>query len=387
MRKRKRIGIAALLALSLLLGGCGAHVQGELPEPVAPSAAWATPTPEPTPSPTPEPQDEYYVISMCGDCTLSSSQRENTFETVVDGDMAYPFSGVKEFFEADYLTIANLECSLSEEPLYGSSTFQFCGDAENAQMLLEGGVDFVTLANNHTMDFGQKGLDSTMAVLDGYGIPYTPPDGSCIYEAEGGLRVGLYAPPWYASNDTIAAGVSALAADPEVELVICLMHWGMEGTYRPWGHQTSAAQAAVDAGADIVYGSHPHVLQPVVELDGAYVVYSLGNFVFGGNTAPRDRDTAIVQFTVKRAADGAVSVEGWEAIPCSVSSTPVTNDFRPEPYEPGTEEYERTMSKLHGTYTGPDLTIDYSEYRESPSPAPETRQESSPAEGGGENEG
>ena len=82
-----------------------------------------------------------------------------------------------------------------------------------------------------------------------------------------------------------------------------------------------------------------------------------------------------------------MSVEGWEAIPCSVSSTPVTNDFRPEPYEPGTEEYERTMSKLHGTYTGPDLTIDYSEYRESPSPAPETAQESSPAEGGGENEG
>ena len=369
---------ACALAFTLLTA-CSARPETGLPTPeyASPSPA---PTPSATPSPTPEPtpQDEYFVISMCGDCTLSSSQRENTFEYIVDGDMAYPFSGVKQFFEDDYLTIANLECSLSPEPLYGSSTFQFCGDAENAQMLIEGSVEFVTLGNNHTMDFGQKGLDNTTATLDEYGIDYAVPDGSFVYQSGDGPSIGLYAAPWCAAEAQVRAGVSALAAREDVDLVVCLMHWGMEGYYRPWGSQTSLGRAAVDSGADIVYGSHPHVLQSIEEYNGAYIIYSLGNFVFGGNTNPRDKDTAIVQFTIKRAASGEVTVEGMEKIPCSLTSTVGMNDFRPEPYEEGTEEYERAMSKLDGTFTGPNLVIDYSEYHESPSP--------SPAEGGSEDE-
>ena len=369
---------ACALALTLLTA-CSARPETGLPTPeyASPSPA---PTPSATPSPTPEPtpQDEYFVISMCGDCTLSSSQRENTFEYIVDGDMAYPFSGVKQFFEDDYLTIANLECSLSPEPLYGSSTFQFCGDAENAQMLVEGSVEFVTLGNNHTMDFGQKGLDNTTATLEEYGIDYAVPDGSFVYQSGDGPSIGLYAAPWCAAEAQVRAGVSALAAREDVDLVVCLMHWGMEGYYRPSGSQTSLGRAAVDSGADIVYGSHPHVLQSIEEYNGAYIIYSLGNFVFGGNTNPRDKDTAIVQFTIKRAASGEVTVEGMEKIPCSLTSTAGMNDFRPEPYEEGTEEYERAMSKLDGTFTGPNLVIDYSEYHESPSP--------SPAEGGSEDE-
>lgn len=351
-----------IFAVALALSACSARGAGVLPEP-----EYASPAPVPTddaaPAPTPEPpEDEYFTISMVGDCTLSSSQRENTFETVVNGDMAYPFSGVKEYFEDDYLTIANLECSLSHDMLYGTGTFNFCGDAGNAEMLVEGGVDFVTLGNNHTMDFGQQGLQNTEAVLEEYGVAYAAPDGSYIYESDGGITVGLYAAPWTASQAQVVSGVGALANNPDVDIVICLMHWGLEGVYRQNESQKSIGRAAIDAGADIVYGSHPHVLQPIVEYNGGWIVYSLGNFVFGGNTAPRDRDTAIVQFTVKRAADGSVSVEGYEAIPCSVSSTPVTNDFRPEPYEEGSAEYERTMSKLNGTFTGPDLVVDYSEY-------------------------
>ena len=106
------------------------------------------------------------------------------------------------------------------------------------------------------------------------------------------------------------------------------------------------------------------MLQPIVEYNGGWIVCSLGNYVFGGNTNPRDKDTAIVQFTVKRAVDGAVTVEGWEAVPCRVSSVTNYNDFCPTPYEEGSEDYERVMSKLNGTFTGPDLDIDYSEYED-----------------------
>ena len=351
--------IAALLGAlcCLALAACSAGRDVVLPEP-----EYTVPPVTPAATPAPTPTDEYFVISMCGDCTLSSTQRENTFETIVGGDMTYPFSGVKQYFEDDYLSIANLECSLSPEYLSGHSTFQFCGDAENAQMLVEGGIDFVTLANNHTMDFGQRGLDNTMAVLDEYPVAYAPPDGSYVYQAGDGIRVGLYAARWMAGEEEICAGVSALAEREDVDLVICLMHWGVEGSYRASGTQISLGQAAVNAGADIVYGSHPHVLQPVERYRGSYIVYSLGNFVFGGNTAPRDRDTVILQFTVKRAVDGDISLEGWEAIPCSLSSTPINNDFRPEPYEPDSEEYERTMSKLDGSFTGPNLVVDHSKY-------------------------
>lgn len=359
MKKRTAILLAAALVLSL--SACSAKPEVSLPEPdyVTPTAA---PTSEPTPEPTPA--DEYFVISMVGDCTLASSQRENVFETIIGGDMSRPFSGTRQYFEDDYLTIANLECSLSDEPLSGSSTFQFCGNAGNAEMLVLGGVDFVTLGNNHTMDFGQTGLDNTKAALEEYGVAYGAPGASCIYEADGGITVGLYAAPWLATRAQVTSAVSALAANPDVDLVIALMHWGDEGSYRAGANQTALGQAAVNAGADIVYGSHPHVLQPIVEYNGGWIVYSLGNYVFGGNTNPRDKDTAIVQFTVKRAVDGTVTVEGWEAVPCRVSSVTNYNDFCPTPYEEGSEDYERVMSKLNGTFTGPDLDIDYSEYED-----------------------
>ena len=299
---------------------------------------------------------------MVGDCTLTSSQYNDHFESVLDGDMSWPFSGTIQYFEDDYLTIANLECSFSDTPLSGTGTFQFCGAAENAQILVNGSVEFVTLANNHTLDFGQTGLENTEKALDAAGVAYAPPDGSYVYQNGDGITIGLYAARWCAGEAEIRAGVSALAAREDVDIVICLMHWGIEGSYQVTGGQEQLGRAAIDAGADLVYGSHPHVLQRIDEYNGGWIVNSLGNWSFGGNTAPRDRDTAIVQFTIKRDVDGKVSVEGYEAIPCCLSSTEGINDYRPVPYEEGSAEYQRAMSKLDGSFDGPDLTIDYSEF-------------------------
>ena len=100
----RRTAISFVLAAALLLTACSARPSGELPEP-----EYTTPVSTPEPEATPEPpEDEYFTISMVGDCTLSSSQREDYFETVVNGDMSWPFSGTKQYFEDDYLTIANL---------------------------------------------------------------------------------------------------------------------------------------------------------------------------------------------------------------------------------------------------------------------------------------
>lgn len=371
--KRFTLILIFIIALAALCGLLFLRVTAETePAPTPPPTAEPTPsptptptpspTPAPTPTPTPEPQPEYFTVSMVGDCTLTSSQYNNHFETTLNGDMSWPFSGTIQYFKDDYLTIANLECSFSDTPLYGTGTFQFCGAAENAQILTDGSVEFVTLGNNHTMDFGQTGLENTEKALDAAGVAYAPPDGSYVYQNGDGITIGLYAARWCAGEAEVRAGVSALAAREDVDIVICLMHWGIEGSYRVISGQEQLGRAAIDAGADIVYGSHPHVLQRIDEYNGGYVIYSLGNWSFGGNTAPRDRDTAIVQFTIKRDVDGTVSVESYEAIPCCLSSTEGVNDYRPVPYEEGSAEYQRAMSKLDGSFDGPDLTIDYSEF-------------------------
>ena len=137
--------------------------------------------------------------------------------------------------------------------------------------------------------------------------------------------------------------------------------------------QIDLAHACIDAGADMIYGSHPHCLQPIEEYNGGLILYSMGQLSFGGNTAPSDPDSAIVQVTMKRDVDGTVSHEGYTIIPCCVSSRPVLedywgggyNDYRPTPYVEGTEAYDRAMSKITGTYDGPDGKADYTGWHNS----------------------
>ena len=85
-------------------------------------------------------------------------------------------------------------------------------------------------------------------------------------------------------------------------------HWGVEGSYRPTQEQMDLAHAAIDAGADIVWGSHPHVLQPIEEYKDGLILYSMGNFCFGGNGAPEDLDTVLIQQEVVKTPDGRVSL-------------------------------------------------------------------------------
>ena len=168
------------------------------------------------------------------------------------------------------------------------------------------------------------------------------------------------------------------------EIVICAFHWGTEGSYRPTDAQKRFGRAAIDAGADIVYGHHPHVLQPIEEYKDGYIFYSLGNFSFGGNHFPRDMDSAILQMEVIRDLEGNVSLGELTIIPVSISSRSGQNNFQPIPYEEGTKEYERTMSKLDGSFTGPDLVVDYSDMRptEPPTEAPTQPPTEAPDQGG-----
>ena len=102
----------------------------------------------------------------------------------------------------------------------------------------------------------------------------------------------------------------------------------------------------IDAGADIVWGSHPHVLQAMEEYNGGKIFYSLGNFSFGGNIYPDDYDSALIQQEIIRQPDGSICLGETIVVPVCVSSIPDRNNFQPTPYEEGSEGYQRVLEKL-----------------------------------------
>ena len=343
------------------------------PEPsVAPEPI---PTPTPTPTPTPEPTPELFTISVIGDETLTthqnlSNESEYSYAGRMQGDYSYPFKNTSQYFLNDEFTITNLECTLADDRMYSEQTFYFRAPTSNAQILTEGGVDFVTTANNHSLDFGQAGILATYAALDEYGIAYGKEDSYQIITTEHGLKIGIYcAGTDLAPNADKAASAIQLMKAENVDYIICAFHWGLE--LKPvTAAQMDVGRACIDAGANLIFGCHPHCLQPIEEYNGGIILYSMGEFSFGGSTAPKDRDTAIFQVTLKRDPDGSISVDNWRVIPCCVSSLPVYegytldnyNDFCPTPYEENSEDYDRVMGKLDGSYTAHYTGTDYSNW-------------------------
>ena len=309
-----------------------------------------------------EPADSGYLISFIGDCTLASSQYNNDFINRINGDYTYPFRNTKEIFAADDLTIANLECTFSDRVsgMTSDGTFAFKAPASYANILVEGNVDFVTTANNHRDDFADNGRVDTDAALDAVGMAHAGDNETYMAEVDG-HKIGIYCAYNHLSpNDELTKNaIDALRSDG-AEIVICAFHWGKEGSYQLTDTQEQMGHRAIELGADVVYGSHPHVLQKIERYQEGLILYSMGNFSFGGNTNPRDRDTAIVQIRLVEDDDGKLALQGYEVTPCCLSSTDGINDYCPMPYEKGTEGYARVFSKLNGIYDGPDLSVDYS---------------------------
>lgn len=345
------IGIAALLMVTA--GGC-----------IAENAELQT-TPEVTltPEPTPEPTPEHFLLTFAGDCTLGGAESHFNiqlgFVNTVGENYAYPFANTIEYFANDDFSMVNLEGVLADQSTAVVKKHVFRGPTHLVNVLTENSIEAVTIANNHTLDHGQAGYDSTTATLTNAGVPYVEQDKTLVVTTESGLTIGIYAVTLTNLNaDEITAAISALDSDERIDVVILAAHWGIENTFRPNEQQQTIAHAAIDAGADIVYGTHPHVLQTIEAYNGGIIYYSLGNFAFGGNAGPKDYDTAIVQQEVIRSPDGTVTLGELTVIPCSVSSDPHQNNFRPTPYEPSSDEFLRTISKLDGTYAGGNLPWD-----------------------------
>lgn len=363
---RKNIIILLFSLAFVLLTGCKQHTGETLPTTqttVPVETTTALPETEPTetePAET-EPLEEHFLLTFVGDCTFGSNPvnyfADYGFIKTVGEDYEYPFRNVIDYFENDEFTMINLEGPLTDtgNPMQKKHTFR--GPTAYVNIITENSIEAVTIANNHTLDYGQTGYASTLETLDAAGVPYVERDASTVLTTENGLTIGIYGAVYYLLDvEDMVAEITAMK-EQGVDLIIFAPHWGIEGTYHPTAEQTEVGRAAIDAGADIVYGSHPHVLQPIEEYNGGIIYYSLGNFAFGGNGYPQDYDTALLQQEVIRDKDGNVTLGELTIVPANVSSVSDRNNFQPTPCQPGTAMYDRILAKLDGSWDGPNLKI------------------------------
>ena len=369
--------LVLLLLLCALLAGLllfAFHLESDAPEVTEPiqtdaptlppetDAPTAPPTSVPTEAPTeaptePEPVD--YVLSFAGDCCMANLKgwsESSYFIGTVGDNYAYPFASVQDYFATDDCTFINLECALTDSNSAASKQFVFKGPTEYTQIMTVGNVEFANVVNNHSKDYGETGYTDTLAALDAAGLLYVEQRETMVFTTESGLTIGVYADLYPEDIDGLESKISAMR-EQGAEIIIVIMHWGVEYHYQPNDTQKNLGHAAIDAGADIVYGTHPHVLQPVEAYNGGVIYYSLGNFSFGGHTNPPDKDSAIIQQTVIQEPDGTLHLGEMTLIPCSLSSVSNTNDFQPTPLEPGTESYERVLAKLSGTYDKAKISV------------------------------
>lgn len=291
------------------------------------------------------------TISAAGDCTLGSDvnfEPSTSFVTKYKevGDPGYFLSNVRDIFSSDDLTIVNLEGTLTDGGERADKTFAFRGDPSYTQILTSGSVEAVNLANNHSKDYGIQSYEDTISNVEAAGITSFGYDRTALLDIKG-VKVGLVGTYVLAegieSKQGMVDNINSLK-EQGAQLIIVSFHWGTEKEYSPDEVQQELAHTAIDNGAHLVLGHHPHVLQGVEKYNGRYICYSLGNFCFGGNKNPSDKDTMIFQQTFTIKGDEVVQDDDVETIPCSLSSSSSINNYQPTPSE-GSEK-ERIQQKI-----------------------------------------
>ena len=324
------------------------------------------------------------TLSVVGDCTLGTDETFD-YDTSLNAyyenyGADYFLQNVKDIFSADDLTIANFEGTLTDSDEREDKTFAFKAPASYASILTGGSVEAVNTANNHSHDYGDQSFDDTLAALDDAGIVHFGYDETAVMNVKG-IKVGLVG--IYELYDHLEReqqlkdNIAKVKADG-AQLIVVIFHWGNETETVPDSNQTTLGRIAIDEGADLVCGHHPHVLQGIETYKGRNIVYSLGNFCFGGNSSPSDMDTMIYQQTFTIDADGVKKDNVTNIIPCSISSAAYDgyNNYQPTPAEG--DEATRILGKINersswiSTAEGSSFTAKYNSNNDSQSSSADT---------------
>ncbi|RXM70942.1 CapA family protein [Clostridium tetani] len=291
------------------------------------------------------------LLSFAGDCTIATDSKfayENSLVHIYNKngqDPSYFFKNVANIFKEDDLTIVNLENNFTESKDKAKKQFNFKAPPSYAKTLPAGYIDGVDIGNNHIYDYKQKGFDDTINSLKENNINYFGEGFKWIKEVKG-VKLGFLG--YRGFNDypkfrtQIENEIKELK-NKGCNAVLVSFHWGLESQYYPIKTQKDLAYYAIDKGADLIIGHHPHVLQSIEKYKNAIICYSLGNFCFGGNFNPKDKDTMIFQikYNFKNR-----EIENYEVkiIPCRISSVTYMNDYCPTPLQG--DEKDRVLKKI-----------------------------------------
>lgn len=269
--------------------------------PLLPTTTYST-TPAPTPQPlstiTPSPP---LTIIAVGDVMLGRMVNKTSVE---QDDFTWPFQPTRNVLSAGDLTIANLEAPLVPDCDLTGNGMRLCGDPRAVAGLSMAGFDVLSLANNHALDYDSLGRTETVDSLRAAGIDSVF-DGSPVQREIKGLKIGIIAYDDHDRNlDIDRARRETAALAHQVDFMIAIVHWGYEYQPNPSARQRLLAHALIDSGVNVIFGAHPHWLQPIESYDHGLIFYSLGNFVFDQTWSSQTRDSMIVRLTVYREAAG-----------------------------------------------------------------------------------
>ncbi|WP_406769081.1 CapA family protein [Candidatus Clostridium stratigraminis] len=284
---------------------------------------------------TPAPVISEVTISSVGDCTIGSDSKfsyNGSFMQVFQNnnkDYSYFFKNVSDIFKKDDLTTANLETTFTNADVKAEKEFTFKAPPDYAKVLTDASIEGVNIANNHIRDYLTKGLSDTKQSLKAVGINYFGEGEKWIAEVKG-IKFGFLGYTGFYYDDNFLNNLKKDIQDLKNEgcLVIINFHWGVEGSNYPNNTQKYLAHYSIDNGADLIIGHHPHVIQGMEFYKDKPIAYSLGNFCFGGNKNPSDKDTFILQSNFKFENKKLISY-GIRVIPCSISSVSYKNDYCP----------------------------------------------------------
>lgn len=283
-----------------------------------------------------EPTSFDIKLSFVGDMLLASqldSMAAGSFNKyAATKPPSYFLKKVKHIFEADDFTLVDIENVFTDKKLSPinknySPAFWFKSKTSNTEILTSSSVEGVSLANNHIGDYGATGRKDTINAIKDAGLPYGI-EGTIMYLEKDGFKLAVICHGLWGEYQANTIIKEIKKAEKQSDYQIVYFHGGTEKIHKPEAWKKRALRKLVDNGADLVVGNHPHVLQPREVYKGVEIVYSMGNFCYGGHRHPENR-TIIYQMNLTiDIATNTVTGSQSNIIPCYVY-TGKSNNYQP----------------------------------------------------------
>ena len=284
-------------------------------------------------------ENKSITFSFLGDCMIASLKGKiepNNMNWYLDNyDFSYFFEKTMPYISNDDFTIANCEnvftdTATKEITKNHSPAYWYRSSSKNANIFSKNSIDAVSIANNHINDYGNQGKHDTINALDKANVLWGNEENIIVLEKHG-IKFGIIPVTFYSSwyVDSIVELINSVEEYTDIQIIY--FHGGTERIHKPENWKIEGCRKFVDEGADLILGSHPHVLQPLEKYNNVNIVYSLGNFCYGGNRSPENR-TIIYQHTFTFDTNKNLISSTENIIPFYVF-TGSTNNWQPAPIE------------------------------------------------------